>query len=264
MTAFGNYPEISIDLADHIATLEIQRGPYNFFHVGLIETLADACQALDDEPECRVIVLCAEGKAFCAGAELAANDSEEDSPTAGPRGSGHLYEEAVRLFSARTPIVAAVQGAAIGGGFGLAMMADLRVGCPESRFAANFARLGFHQGFGLSVTLPLVVGHQKALDLLYTGRRVKGDEAFEMGICDYLTSQEDLRAKAREVATEIARSAPLAIQSIKQTMRGDLPERIRIATDRELAEQDRLRKTDDFKEGVRATAERRLPEFSGT
>ncbi len=263
MPAFGDYPEIAIDLDQHIATIEIQRGPYNFFHVGLIETLADACLDLDDEPDCRVIVLCAEGKAFCAGAELSADDSDDASPTAGPRGGGHLYEEAVRLFSARTPIVAAVQGAAIGGGFGLAMMADFRVGCPESRFAANFARLGFHQGFGLSVTLPLVLGHQKALDLLYTGRRVKGEEAYEMGICDHFSSQENLRAKAREVATEIARSAPLAVQSIKQTMRGDLPEKIRIATDRELEEQDRLRQTSDFKEGVLATAERRLPRFTG-
>lgn len=262
MTSFGDYPEIGIDIEDFVATVEIQRGPHNFFDVGLIGSLADAFDALDQDSSCRAIVLCSEGKSFCAGAQLSA--SSDDSPTSGPRGSGHLYEEAVRLFRTQTPVVAAVQGAAIGGGFGLAMMADFRVGCPESRFAANFARLGFHQGFGLSVTLPDAIGQQNALDMFYTGRRVKGEEALELGLCDHLVPKEELRDKAKEVAIEIARSAPLAILSIRKTMRGGLAERVRVATDRELAEQDRLRQTDDFKEGIRAMAERRLPDFQGS
>ena len=263
MTALGDYPEIAIDIDDWIATVEIQRPPLNYFHVGLIGALADAFEALDTEPSCRVIILCSEGKVFCAGAELSSS-SDDPSPTAGPRGSGHLYEEAVRLFRTRTPVVAAVQGAAVGGGFGLAMMPDFRVACPEARFSANFARLGFHQGFGLSVTLPAGVGHQTALDMFYTGRRVKGEEALSLGLCDRLVPKNELRSAAREFATEIARSAPLAVDSIRRTMRGDLAERVRVATDRELAEQDRLRQTDDFKEGVQAMSERRLPNFSGS
>ena len=115
MTAFGDYPEIAIDIDDWIATVEIRRPPLNFFHVGLIGALADAFEALDREPSCRAIILCSEGKVFCAGAELSAG-SDDASPTAGPRGGGHLYEEAVRLFRTRTPVVAAVQGAAVGGG----------------------------------------------------------------------------------------------------------------------------------------------------
>ncbi len=140
-------------------------------------------------------------------------------------------------------MVAAVQGAAIGGGLGLALVADFRVASPESRWSANFARLGFHQGFGLTVTLPAIVGQQKALELFYTGRRIDGAEAHRIGLADYLVPMEQLRDKARELALEIAESGPLAVRSIRRTMRRGLADRIRIATDHELVEQDWLRTT---------------------
>src|SRR5438128_1856760 len=164
--------DVTVDVSDHVATVEIHRPPANYFDADLIRDLADAYQALEAGDACRAIVLCSEGRHFCAGAMLDAGDRAE-----GPRETARLYDEAVRLFAARTPVVAAVQGAAIGGGLGVALSADFRVASPESRFAANFARLGFHHGFGITVTLPLVVGHQAALDMLYTGRRVKGEEA---------------------------------------------------------------------------------------
>ena len=175
----------------------------------------------------------------------------------------HLYDEAVRLFATRTPVVAAIQGAAIGGGLGLALFSDFRVASKESRFSANFARLGFHQGFGLSVTLPKLIGSQRAMDLLYTGRRVRGEEAHSMGLCDRLVPAAELREVAHAWAVEIAISAPLAIRSIRETLRGDLADQIRVATDREKTEQERLQGTEDFREGVRAMAERRRPEFKG-
>lgn len=265
-------PDVSVDVEGHIATVEIHRPPHNFFDVALIRALADAYHALDSERDVRAIVLASEGRSFCAGAQLAApapapapvDDTPASEPPPPRTGSGHLYQEAVRLLEGETPVVAAVQGAAIGGGLGLALSADFRVAAPEARFAANFARLGFHHGFGLTVTLPALVGQQKALDMLYTGRRVKGEEALAIGLCDALAPLEELRDKAREMAAEIAASAPLAVRSIRRTMRRGLAERVRLATDHELVEQDWLRETDDFREGVRATAERRTPHFTGT
>jgi enoyl-CoA hydratase/carnithine racemase len=165
------------------------------------------------------------------------------------------------MFAAEKPVVAAVQGAAVGGGLGLALSADLRVASPEARFSANFARLGFHQGFGLSVTLPELIGKSAAMELLYTGRRVKGEDALALGLCDRLVPLAELRDAAFALAREIAKSAPLAVRSIRRTLRGDLAERIRAATTHEQAEQERLRKTEDFREGVRAMAERRDPDF---
>jgi enoyl-CoA hydratase/carnithine racemase len=174
-----------------------------------------------------------------------------------------VYDEAYRLFANTKPIVAAVQGAAIGAGLGLALVADFRVAAPEARFSANFARLGFHHGFVLTATLPRVVGQQRALEMLYTGQRLKGEEALAIGLADRLAPLDRVREAAHELAREIAISAPLAVVSIRQTMRGDLPDAVRAVIARERQEQSRLRVTEDWREGVKAMAERRLPNFVG-
>jgi 2-(1,2-epoxy-1,2-dihydrophenyl)acetyl-CoA isomerase len=240
----------------HVATVEIHRPPANYFDAGLIGELADAYEALDADPGCRVIVLCSEGKHFCAGANLGSADSAADEPRS-------LYRQALRLFASTTPVVAAVQGAAVGGGLGLALSADFRVASPASRFSANFARLGFHHGFALTVTLPALTGGQTALDLLLTGRRVPGQEARSLGLCDRLVDDGEVRAGAAKLAGELALSAPLAVQSIRATLRDGLLSRLEAALEREASEQDRLRGTDDFREGVSASIERRQPHFRG-
>ena len=156
-----------------------------------------------------------------------------------------------------------MQGAAIGGGLGLALAADFRVTCSEGRFSANFNRLGFHPGFSLTYTLPRLVGQQKANLLFYTGRRVTGEEAVAMGMADVLVPLAEVRSAAVALATEIAQSAPLAVMSTRETMRRGFADGAEAATERELVEQDWTRKTDDFKEGVKAWAEKRLPDFKG-
>jgi len=267
MNDFGIFGDVHVAIDDHqVATAEIRRPPNNFFDLALIDSLAEAFSALDSEPGCRAIVLCSEGKHFCAGANFAARErGHEPEPPTNPDGTPrHLYDAAVALFSTATPVVASVQGAAIGGGLGLACMPDFRVAAPEARFSANFARLGFHHGFGLSATLPGLVGQQRALELLYTGRRIDGEQALRIGLADRLVPLDRVRQEATELAAEIAASAPLAVASIRLTMRGDLAGRVRKATDHELVEQDRLQQTNDWREGVRAMAERRTPDFTGT
>jgi 2-(1,2-epoxy-1,2-dihydrophenyl)acetyl-CoA isomerase len=250
----GDFIDVFASLdADLIGTLEIQRPPNNFFDTALISALADACDTLA-ALGCRAVVLCAAGRHFCAGANFA---SKED-----PVG-GHLYDMAVRLFSQPLPMVAAVQGSAIGGGLGLALAADFRVASPQSRFAANFSRLGFHHGFGLSATLPRVVGQQAAHELLFTGRRIDGVEAHRIGLTDRLVAAEDIRSTALAFAREIAGAAPLAVRSIRATMRRALLDELQAALDHEKAEQDQLRTTADFREGIKASAERREPNFTG-
>jgi enoyl-CoA hydratase/carnithine racemase len=257
-----NHPdEIAVSIDDaYVATVEIRRPPNNYFDVGLITALADVFARLDDDDTCRAIVLCSEGRHFCAGANLGgAGDAQQFQPGQG----GDLYREAVRIFNGRLPVVAAVQGAAIGGGLGLACAADFRVASPRSRFAANFSLLGFHHGFGLSVTLPRIIGNQHAQSMLYTGRRVPGEEALTMGLCDRLTEPELIRSESQALAAEIAQAAPLAVRSIRQTLRGDLAAQIAEATVRENAEQERLRLTLDFAEGIAATTDKRTPRFLG-
>jgi enoyl-CoA hydratase/carnithine racemase len=246
--------EVSLRPAtEHVTVVEFSRPPHNYFDAALIEAIAHAYQDLDRDGTCRAIVLCSEGKNFCAGANFAGTNPAGDA----------LYEHAVRLFTAGLPVVAAIQGAAVGGGLGVALSADFRVATPDSRFSANFARLGIHHGFGVTVTLPLVVGHQRALELLYTGERLRGEDAHAIGLCDRLVPADQLRQSAVALAEEIATSSPLAIRAIRRTMRGDLPDRVRAATNHEGIEQAMLFGTDDFREGIAAAAERRPPNFSG-
>ncbi len=260
-------PDLGVSLKDYVATVEIQRPPHNFFDYSLIQQLAGTFEELDENDDCRAILLCAQGKSFCAGANFGdgsriQNDGSVDgSPNSGS--AGHLYMEAVRLFACKKPVVGAIQGAAIGGGFGLSLVPDLRVGCAETRFAANFTRLGFHPGFGLTTTLPRVIGETKAAMMFYTSRRVKGEDAYRIGLLDEFVALENVRQAAWDLAREIAVNAPLALVSTRQTMRGDLAEAVRKATDHELKEQTWLRQTEDFREGVAATSDRRLPNFAG-
>jgi enoyl-CoA hydratase/carnithine racemase len=262
----GPFKDIGVEKAGHVALIEIRRPPNNFFDVALIGEIAAAFEALDEDMDCRALVLASQGKAFCAGADfgdgglLNRDGRRPDDP---PPGVAQLYQEGNRLFRTKKPIVAAVHGAAVGGGLGLAMVADFRVTCREARFCANFTRLGFHPGFGLTVTLPAVVGATKAALMFYTSRRVPGEEAHAMGLADVLVPQEEVRGTALALAAEIAENSPLGLVATRATLRGDLADRVREATDRELAEQTRLRKTEDFKEGVKAMAERRVPAFTG-
>jgi enoyl-CoA hydratase/carnithine racemase len=259
----GPFRDIGVEKTGHVAVVELRRPPHNFFDVTLIKELASAFEALDADPDCRALVLAAQGKAFCAGADFGGDDSDGSALLSGPvPGAAHLYIEGNRLFRTRKPIVAAVHGAAVGGGLGLAMVADVRVTCPEARFCANFTRLGFHPGFGLTVTLPAVVGPSKAALMFYTSRRFSGDDAFAMGLADLLVPQDQVRGAALALAAEIAENGPLGLMATRSTVRGDIADRVRAATERELAEQMRLRTTDDFKEGIKAMAERRVPAFT--
>ncbi|MFK7913852.1 MAG: enoyl-CoA hydratase/isomerase family protein [Pseudomonadales bacterium] len=252
------------DAGDFVALAEIQRGPNNFFDQALIASIADAFEALDDDPSCRVVVLASQGKHFCAGANFGSRDDSTERSTRTAEQGNPLYREAVRLFRNKKPVIAAVQGAAVGGGFGLAMMADFRVACPEARFTANFVKLGFTPGFGLTHTLPRLIGQQAATNLFYTGRRIGGEEAHGLGIVDRLVVQDAVRDEAFSYAREIAENAPLALLSLRMQMRDGLADAVQKATDREGYEQFHLQRTNDHKEGVKSVAQRRVGQFTGT
>lgn len=264
-----NYADLAISQDGFVATVEIQRPPHNFFDHSLIRQLADAFDNLDEDPDCRAIVLAAQGKSFCAGANFASGQDNGDSASGDfteegfKNTTGILYREAARLFANKKPIVGAIQGAAIGGGFGLALVADFRVAAAEARFAANFVKLGIHQGFGLSTTLPRLIGQQQANLLLLTGRRISGEQAHQIGLVDVLTDLTNLREQAQQLAREIAENAPLAVVSVRATLRHGLAEAVARATDRELKEQQWLRGTEDAEEGIRSVAERRPGNFKG-
>jgi 2-(1,2-epoxy-1,2-dihydrophenyl)acetyl-CoA isomerase len=251
----GTFGDVTVSLDDaHVAEVEMHRPPANYFDATLLSGIVEAVRWAEGQGG-RAVVLCSEGRHFCAGLDF----GDISQPDLGALRT--LYDQAIALVSGPLPLVVAVQGAAIGGGLGLAMAGDFRVGTPDSRYSANFARLGFHQGFGLSVTLPATVGHQAASALLFTGRRIDGNEALRIGLCDRLS--DDPRAEAHALAEEIARSAPLAVRSIRGTLRHGLVDSYAAAVKHERTEQVRLMETEYFTEGIAASLARRDPRFRG-
>ena len=258
MTDTGSTVTWNID--GHVATLVLDRPAHNHVNLEVMTELADTLTLLDADARCRAVVLTTAGKVFCGGADLASPDG---LLSGGEAGLAPFYAQAARLFGTRKPIVAAVQGAAVGAGLGLALMADFRVAGPEARFTANFVKLGFHAGFGITHTLPRAIGVQHAALMLQTGRRIKADEALSWGLVDAVASAAELVAAAQALAAEIAENAPLAVEATRATLRAGLVEAFQAQTRHELAQQARLMATTDFAEGVRAVSERRVGAFTG-
>jgi 2-(1,2-epoxy-1,2-dihydrophenyl)acetyl-CoA isomerase len=225
--------DLDVSTDGDVGVIRLCRPPHNFFDVDLVAGIVAAIEGMVGAQ--RVVVLHAEGRNFCAGADLTRGSAAVFSAT-----GEHLYEHALALYRQPLPIVAAVQGKAVGGGLGLALAADLRVGTPQTAFVANFAAIGIHQGFGLSVTLPNAVGPHRAMDMLYTGRPVVGAEALRFGLLDRLV-EADPFAEAMTLARSIAAFSADVLVSIRTTLRRSMLDALRDAMDHERVEQERLR-----------------------
>jgi enoyl-CoA hydratase/carnithine racemase len=254
----SNNDDLSVAMGNHVATITLRRPPHNFIDPVLVGLLADRLSALDTDPDCRVVVLRAEGRSFCAGADFSTTVAGGAVPE-----SAWIYREAMRLFRNTKPIIAAIHGPAIGAGVGLALAADFRIAATAARFAVNFNRLGIHPGFGLSFTLPQVVGEQHAARLFYTGQRIDAAEALRIKLVDEVVPDDILFEHVAAFAAEIARSAPDAVQSTRATLRSGFADHVCAASDRELQIQIEQFKMSDFREGIAAASERRQPAFNG-
>lgn len=249
---------VSVSITGHVAELRFANPPHNHVNAALLAKIADAVDALDADAAVRAIVLASEGRIFCAGADLNTSDWT-GTPDADP--VRLLYGQALRLFARKKPIIAAVQGAAVGAGLGLAVCADFRVAGPDARFSANFVRLGFHPGFGLTHSLPRLIGEQRSSEMMLGAARIKADQALAWGLADRMAA--DPIAGAHAMAIEIADNAPLSLLSTRATITGDLVANVRTAMDVEHAAQALLRETHDYDEGVASVFERRPANFLG-
>ncbi len=254
------FGDVSVTNDGSVAVIEIRRPPHNHVSTVLVRDLADALTRVDVDPDLRCSVLQTDGKSFSAGADFANLDEVGQLDLEGAR---QLYVEAVRLFSANKPIVALIQGAAIGAGLGVALAADFRIAAPEARFSTNFVKLGYHPGFGITYSLPRIIGHQRALLMCLTGRRIKAEQALAWQLVDEVVPAEQLRAAGLRFAHEIAENAPLALVSIRATLRASIAAAVKAQSDLESIQQAKLRGTDDFVEGVLAVRERRAGHFTG-
>lgn len=250
---------VALQEHQHVAVVEFENGPANYFTVEILTRIADLMDRAR-ESGARAIVLTSRGRHFCAGADFSTVEATVEA-----RGdlATRAYAAGFRIFAQPLPIIAAIQGAAVGGGLGLACAADFRVVSRNARLEANFTRLGFHPGFGLSVVLPRLIGHQAASTMLLEGQRVNGIDAVAIGLADELAEPDALFDAACARAIRIAERAPLAVQSTRRTLRASLLQEVEACMAWEGAEQKRLWATEDAEIGMAAALRRETPQFKG-
>jgi enoyl-CoA hydratase/carnithine racemase len=174
-----------------------------------------------------------------------------------------MYEPFLRVLDVEVPVIAAMNGHTVGGGFGLALLADIRVANVDAKYGVNFARLGIHSGLGISYLLPRLVGPAHASELLFTGRLIRGSEALRIGLVTHAQEPDEVLPVAIELARAIASSAPVAVRQMKASIRRGLRWEIREAAREEAGLQAASLATQDAKEGVAAILDKREPEFTG-
>ena len=177
-----------------------------------------------------------------------------------------MYEPFLSLCDLDVPVVGALNGHAVGGGFGLALVCDIRIGAETAKYGANFTRLGLAPGMAISFLLPRIVGYPRSHELLLTGRLVGGNEAAALGILNRAVPSDEVFSSAMEIARAIAANAPIAVRETKAALRrglGVTAQAIREAARAEAAVQAHSVDTDDCREGIAAWLEKRAPGFRG-
>ena len=255
--------DIGVSQEGYVATVEMRRPPHNFFSVELVAEIREAFERLDADPGCRAIVLAAEGRSFCAGADFSRRMETGTVPEAAAAAPASISTKKRSACSAQKA------GYRRGAWRSSRRRAGPRVGRRFPGYLPGGALQRQFQPARLSSRLrphrhSAAAGRRPAggAAVLYRPPH-SGDEAVRIGLADVLVPQAEVRSAAQALALEIAQSAPLAVISTRETLRRGLCDAIEAATERELVEQDWLRHTEDFKEGVKAMADRRLPDFKG-
>ncbi len=242
----------------------------NALNATLVGELHDALAIIAADPRCRVVILAGAGRHFCAGADLhghgvAPGGDGSGSPQDWMATQEHIASLVPRMRSLPQPVVAAVQGAASGGGFALALASDVRVCAADARFNVAFVRVGLSGAdIGVSWLLPRLIGSSRAFELLLTGRFVDADEAARIGLVSAVTARDELDGRARDIARAIAANSPYGVTMTKQVMWSQL-EVGSLAAGIALENRTQVTAalTSDHREAVRAFLEKRPPTFRG-
>jgi enoyl-CoA hydratase/carnithine racemase len=255
---------VLFDVTDGIATITLNRpDQMNSINAELSAALMESLKQVRARDDIRVAVITGNGRAFCAGADLR---SRADGPAAAS-GVASLFrtDDSVGFheFDARKPIIGAVNGYCLGGGFEIALSCDLLLASEVASFGLPEITLGFFPLAGAPVKLPRGVSRVVANDLLFTGERIDARKAYEYGIVSRLVTPDELMPTAQTMAAKIASYAPLAVRSMLELVRRQAnlpePEAMRLASTMRWA----IGQTADAREGPRAFAEKRTPVFKG-
>jgi enoyl-CoA hydratase/carnithine racemase len=228
----------------------------------LLDAFSAASAAAKADTGIRCLVVTGTGSCFSSGADFKSNLQREAGATAEER-SYAMYVPFLSLLDIEVPVVGALNGHTVGGGFGLALACDVRVGAREAKYGANFVKLGLAPGMAISYLLPRIVGLPKANELLLTGRLVDGAEAERLGILNTCVPATEVMGEAMQIARTIAGNAPLAVKATKIAIRRGLGLTIREAARQEAVAQAATVESEDCREGIAALLEKRTPNFVG-
>jgi len=260
-------PAVLYESKDYIATITLNRPENrNSMTDDVLEGLRAAVARAKEDPELRCVIITGRGKSFCAGADFKSGAQRDGGSTRKllpNERSFAMYSPFLSILQIEVPVIGALQGHAIGGGFGLALVCDIRVANRDARFGANFTKLGIHPGMATTYILPRLVGLPRAAELLFAGRIVTGAEAAELGMVNHAVAEADVMPRALELAREIAGCAPIAVRWTKRSLYRNYGWDPVSAAEGEAHAQSRTFETEDSKEGVAALLEKRAPVFKG-
>lgn len=243
---------ISLNRPDNLNTLNRE----------IIPAFWDILGRINADDDLRCLIITGSGSSFCGGADLKSG-FEKNHGDFLSEALLEFYRPFLEIGSLKIPVIAAINGHAIGGGFGISLLCDIRVAYRKAKMGANFARLGLHCGMGISYLLPRLVGVARAAELLFSGRIITGEEAAAVGLVNYAVEREDVMDKAMTLAKEIAASAPVAVRMIKHSLYEGLDWNPVRAAAMEARNQALTFETEDSKEGISAMLEKRTPDFKG-
>ncbi len=257
-------PPVLHSMRDSVCEITLNRPDNrNAMAPELLQAFQEVIDRVKAERDIRCVLITGSGANFCSGADFRSGILERRGDILPHEASLAIYRPFLTILDVEVPVIAAMNGHAIGGGFGLALVCDIRVANRGAKYGANFGRLGLHPGMAVTYFLPRVAGLPRAAELLFTGRLFNGEEAVQMGIANYATAPEGVLGKARELAAEIAACAPAAVRMMKRSLYRHVGWDPRPAAELEAHCQSRTVDMEDAKEGVRALLEKRRPNFRG-
>ncbi len=263
---------IIYDVQGHVATITLNRPEkLNAFSNEMLDQWQASIVRASEDQGVRVVIVTGAGRGFCSGADVGRERAGADvlggDPNAPAANRNSLRNSVQRvpraLFNMEKPYIAAVNGAAVGAGMDMASMADLRIASDRAKFGMAYVRMALIPGDGGAYYLPRIVGMSKALELMWTGRIFGPDEALQMGYVSRIVPADELMSQTLELAEEISRMPAVSVQLIKRLAYRSAVTGLHEAL--EMADHAMViaRSTEDAKEGPRAFAEKREPNFQG-